>query len=111
MINFISGLSVNKVQTKIGEKTFGIAITEYITPAGKKVYLINNNRVFDVSPYDFYAVALDLSKIKRMVYRPVKLMTNVQDNDEDSELDMYISEESVKLVNEKHHGILHNFTV
>ena len=39
------------------------------------------------------------------------LETNIQDNDEDSELDQYVSEESLKVVNEKHHGFLHNFTV
>jgi hypothetical protein len=110
LINEISNEAAGLVRMKQSDKTFGIAITEYVTPAGKKVILINNNRVFDIAPYDKYAVAIDLGAVKMIKFRSMVLKTNIQENDADEEKDQFIGEQSFKMMNEKWHGVLTDIT-
>ena len=57
------------------------------------------------------AVCIDLAKVKMTSLRPMVLKTNVQKNDEDSQKDMYIGEQGLKVMNEKVHGILEDISL
>jgi len=105
IMSYINSFAKNKLQTVSKDKTYGINVTQYIA-SGKTVYLINSKKIFDRAPWNKMAVVIDIDKIKTINFRATKLITNVQGNGEDTEEDMYISEVSLKVVNEKCHAVL-----
>jgi hypothetical protein len=109
VISYLSAWARNKLQTVTKDKTYGINITEYLSPHGK-VYLLNNRKIFDVAPWNTYALGLDLPNIRYVVLgnRDTKLMTNIQANDEDQEIDEYLTECSVEVKVEETHALLKN---
>jgi len=103
----VANLAMAKLQLRMDDSTFGLAVYEWISPYGRT--LLKMHRELIGATYGAYAIALDVQKVKRCVFRPVKLMMNVQANDSDSRKHQYISEEGVQLVLEKCHGIYKNF--
>ncbi|MEM5807071.1 MAG: DUF5309 family protein [Candidatus Aenigmatarchaeota archaeon] len=96
-----------KLRLVPGEKTYGLAVMEYLSAHGH-LYLVNCKKVFNIAPWDSMAILVDIDKVKPVVLRPTKLRTNIQNPDEDKEIDEYIGEYSIKVYNEKCHALLTN---
>lgn len=86
------------------DKTFGLNITRYMTPHGVLNLILHP---LLVTGYSGIMMALDMGDI---AYRPLEgrdtvLKTNIQNNDEDGERDMYITEAGVQIELALKHGI------
>lgn len=93
------------LQTYPKDKTYGVSVYEYICPFGS-VGLVNHKEVL-TNAYSGYAIGLDMEKVK---FRPLKgrgtrLYKNVQERDVDGEVDQYMTEYGIQLVNEECHGL------
>jgi hypothetical protein len=109
VLSYPSAWSRQKIRKVSSDKVGGIEITEYISPHGK-VYLINARKIFDKAPWNTWAMMLDLVNIRYTVLgnRDTKLMANIQANDEDQQIDEYITECSVEVKFEETHSMLKN---
>jgi len=87
----VSEIARGQVQTKTGDKTYGVKISEWMTPFG--TINIVHNPLF-VQDYAGYGFLLDLScfRYRYMSNRDTTLKTNVQAPDVDGQLDQYLTE-------------------
>lgn len=106
-ITWVNQMAQGKVQLIQADKdkTFGLDIVTYLTPHGK---LNMTMHPLLVQGYADYAFILDMENIS---YRPLKgrdtkLMTNIQNNDEDGRRDMYQTEAGLEIKLPKTHGII-----
>ena len=106
MLSWISGLASPKVQLIQSDKdaTYGLNITKYLTPFGVLNLILHP---LLVSGYKKNLIALDTNDV---YYRPLegrdtKLMTNIQDNDEDGQRDQFLTEAGIELRLPLKHGI------
>jgi len=105
----ISGFAKNKLQvTRIGNQQYGVNVVSYVSPWGT-VQLVHD-RTLRGSVYGAYVFCLDLSKLKYKVLREVKFRRNVQDPGYDGVKHEFIAEVGLKVIDERSHGILKNFT-
>lgn len=95
-----------KLKTVPGEKSYGVAIKEYISTHGK--LYIAKNKLFEGAVYGGMGVVLDMENLAYcpLKGRDTKLLTNRQDNDEDSQKDEYLSEFGVEVRLPKTHAII-----
>lgn len=105
LITRINEWALGKLQVEIGEKTFGLATTTYVSPHG--VLNIVKHPLFE-GPYNGMGLILDLDNIK---FRPLKgrdtkLETNIQPNDADYYKDQYLTEAGIELKLPKTHAII-----
>ncbi len=117
IISVISQWAAGKLQMFPKDKTYGIAITQYLSPHGtlnivKDVLLENAGAVSNTSYYAGYAFALDLSEC---IYRylqnsDIKMETDIQIPGDDSYKDQYICEVGMEFHQEKVHGKLYGVT-
>lgn len=107
----ISYWAKNKLQTSQSDKTYGIAIQEYLTPFGK-LNIVNMNLFAETTVYAGYGFLLDMESLayRYLNNRDTRLKTNIQDNSADGEEDEYISEVGIELRNEKKNAVLYNVT-
>ena len=91
MIQAINEFARGQIQMRPNEKSYGMQISEYITPFGK--INIVHNPLF-VEDYAGHGFLLDMECFKyvAMNNRDTKLYTNVQANDIDGVIDQYMSE-------------------
>lgn len=111
VLQAISTIAGQVLQTVPTDKTFGIAIQKYISPFGE-LNLVHHRLLEGSASYDGHAIILDLANLW---YRPLadsdtKLKTNIQDNDEDGERDEYLTEAGLQLELEKTHGYIYGVT-
>lgn len=87
----VSEISRGQLQTKVGDTTYGVKISQWLTPFGT-INLVHNPLF--VQDYAGYAFLLDMScfRYRYMNNRDTKLKTNVQAPDVDGQLDQYITE-------------------
>lgn len=108
VISVINSWGRDKLQTVVGEDTYGLAIMKYVSAHGE--LLLVKHPLFEGSVYGKMGVALDLENVK---YRPLqgrdtKLETNIQPNDADYYLDQYLTEAGFMIKLPKTHGIIEN---
>ena len=91
VLQAINEIARGQIQTKPVEKTYGMKISEWITPFG--TINIVHNPLF-VQDYAGYAFLMDLDclRYRYMNNRDTKLFTNIQAPDVDGEIDQYITE-------------------
>jgi len=108
VISVINSWGRDKIQTVVGEETYGLKIYRYISAHGA-LNLVKHH-LFEGDVYGRMAVALDLEKVKirPLVGRDTKLNTNIQPNDADYYLDEYITETGFEVKLPQTHGILNN---
>lgn len=105
MITWVNQLAQGKVQIiSASEQTFGLDIMRYQTPHGTMDMVLHQMLVNGYADYSF---ALDMEHV---YYRPLKgrdtkLMTNIQNNDEDGRRDMYQTEAGLELRLPDVHGV------
>lgn len=108
VISVINSWGRNKLETVVGEDTYGLSIMKYISAHGE--LLLVKHHLFEGAVYGKMGVALDLENVK---YRPLegrdtKLQTNIQPNDADYYLDQYLTEAGFMVKLPKTHGIIKN---
>ena len=103
----VSTFASGKLQMVPKDKTYGIHIEEYLSPHGT-VFLINGRKFLDEEPWKSMAIGLDMVNLRYVALknRDTKLKTNIQANDEDSEIDEYLSEISVEVKLEETHSVM-----
>lgn len=105
LITRINEWALGKLQVEIGEKTFGLATTTYVSPHG--ILNIVKHPLFE-GPYNGMGLILDLENVK---YRPLKgrdtkLETNIQPNDADYYKDQYLTEAGIELKLPQTHALI-----
>lgn len=94
-----------KLMVTSNEVKFGMNVMSYVCPYGE-LKLVKHPLLVD--GYDGLAIVLDMDEVS---YRPLTgrdttLLTNIQENDEDGERDMYITEAGVQVKLPRKHGII-----
>lgn len=117
IISVISMWAQGKLQMFPKDQTYGIAITQYISPHGsvnlvKEILLENAGSISNTYYYGGYAYAVELEDC---VYRymnnsDVQMQTDIQLPGDDSFKDQYIAEVGMEFHNELKHGKLYNVT-
>ena len=107
VISVLNSWGTGKLQTVVGEETYGLAITRYLSAHGE-LNLIAHPLFGGV--FGKMGVVLDLDNV---AWRPLKgrdthLNTNIQPNDADYYLDEYLTEGGFMLKLPQTHGIIKN---
>lgn len=117
ILSVISLWAQGKLQMFPKDKTYGIAITQYLSPHGtvnliKDVELEYRGSIAYTSYYGGYAYALELEDIiyRYLQGRDVQMETDIQHPGDDSYKDQYICEVGLELHNEKKHAVLTGVT-
>lgn len=110
LLSVISGWADARTQVEIGENTFGLNITKYVTPFG--ILNLVHHPLLEGAVYGGYGIVLDVDNIK---YRPLQgrdtsLETNIQNNDEDSRKDQYLTEAGIEVRLPKTHAVITGVT-
>jgi len=98
--------AAGRLQTVPGEKTYGVAVSKYMSIHG--ILNLVMNKLFEGVIYGGYMAVLDMEEIdyRNMSGRDTKLETNIQNNDVDGFKDQYKSEVGLEIRQEKKHAIL-----
>lgn len=100
-----------KLQVTPRDKTFGIAVMQWLSPFGM-VNIVNSNIFTETTVYSGYGYLVDPSQVKYRFLRnrDTKLKTNIQDPSADGQEDEYISEVGLDFRQEKKAAVLYNIT-
>lgn len=95
----------DKLMVTSNETKFGMNVLTYVSPYGE-LKMVKHPLLVD--GYDGLGIVLDMDQVS---YRPLtgrdtKLLTNIQEADEDGERDMYLTEAGVQVKLPKMHGIV-----
>lgn len=91
ILQAINEMARGQIQMRPNETSYGMKISEWVTPFGTINIVANPMLVNDYAGYGFL-LDLDCFKYAYMRNRDTKLQTNIQANDTDGEIDQYISE-------------------
>ena len=107
-INFWAGA---KLITSQKDKTYGIAVSQYLTAFGM-LNIVNMNNFSETTTTAGEAFMIDPEQLKYrfLANSDTKLKTNIQDNSADGEEDEYISEVGLEFRNEKKGSMLYGAT-
>lgn len=86
----------------------GMKIKRYESAHGD--FMVMRHKLFEVSPYTGYALALDPKNIRMASMQNTILQTNIQENDRDGVKEQYLSEVGLDMYNAKTHGIFTGVT-
>jgi len=117
LISVVSQWAQGKLQMFPKDKTYGIAITQYLSPHGtvnlvKDIMLENAGGVSSTDYYGGYGFAVELSEIvyRFLQNRDVTMETDIQLPGDDTYKDQYICEVGCEFHQEKMHGKLTGVT-
>lgn len=101
----VAKVALDYLQTTAGDTTLGLEITKLKTPHGTLNMV--QHPLFNTGFYDL-SMALDLEEI---TYRPLdgrdtKLLTQIQNNDEDGRRDQYLTEAGLEFKQPKKHALI-----
>ena len=91
VLQAINEFARGQIQMRPLEKSYGMKISEYTTPFGTINIVHNPLFVEDYAGYGFL-LDMDCLKYRHMNNRDTRLLTNVQANDTDGQVDQYVSE-------------------
>lgn len=105
VLQAINEFARGQLQTVVASKTYGVKISEYVTPFGTVNIVHNPLFVQDFAGYGFL---LDMSSFRYRFLnnRDTKLKTNVQANDADGEIDEYVTECGLERRQAANHALL-----
>lgn len=109
VLQALSEIARGQVVTKTGDTTYGVKISEWMSPFG--VINIVHNPLF-VGEYAGYGFLLDMDcfRYRFMAGRDTKLETNVQTPGLDGVVDQYISEVGLQRMQAPRHALLKGVT-
>lgn len=117
IVSVVSLWAQGKLQMFPKDKTYGIAITQYLSPHGtvnivKDVILENLGVVSNTAYYAGYSFAVELDDViyRYLQNRDIQMETDIQHPGDDSYKDQYICEVGMELHNQEKHGKLFNVT-
>jgi len=117
LLSVISLWAQGKLQTFSKDKTYGIAITQYLSPHGtvnlvKELMLENAGGVSSTSYYGGYGFAIELEDCvyRYLQNRDVQFETEIQHPGDDSYKDQYVCEVGMEFHNEQKHGMISGVT-
>lgn len=117
ILSVISLWAQGKLQTFPKDKTYGIAISQYLSPHGtvnlvKELMLENAGGVSSTSYFGGYAFAIELEDCvyRYLTNRDVTMETDIQNPGDDFYKDQYICEVGMEFHNEQKHGKLTGVT-
>jgi len=117
ILSVISLWAQGKLQTFPKDKTYGIAITQYLSPHGtvnlvKELMLENAGGVSSTGFFGGYAFAIELEDCvyRYLTNRDVTMETDIQNPGDDFYKDQYICEVGMEFHNEQKHGKLTGVT-
>jgi hypothetical protein len=117
VVSVISLWAQGKLQMFPKDKTYGIAISQYLSPHGtvnlvKEILLENAGGVSSTSYYAGYAAAVELEDVvyRYLQNRDVQFETEIQHPADDFYKDQYICEVGMEFHNEQKHGELTGVT-
>lgn len=105
VIQAINEIARGQVRTKTGDTTYGVKISEWMTPFGS--INIVHNPLF-VEEYAGHAFLLDMESFRYRVMkgRDTALEMNIQGNDIDGQVDQYLSEVGLERKQAPKHALL-----
>jgi len=106
VISMINQWAKGKLQVMPKDKTYGLSIVTFESPHGT-LHMVKHPLLTGTT-YGNYAVGLDLECLtyRYLSNRDTKLLTNRQGNDEDSQVDEYLSEVGLQMEQESRHAIM-----
>jgi len=110
----LNQFAVGRLQTRQNENTYGLAVTDYISPFGR-VNLVTH-WLLEGSVYSGYILILDMDEVKYRylsngdVNRDTHIRTNIQTPDSDTRKDEYLSEVGLQFGQEKRHALVTGIT-
>jgi len=107
----ISYWASGKLQVTPSSKTFGIAVSQWLTAFGM-VNIVNSNLFSEVTTYAGYAYLIDPTQPEyvHLANRDTRLKTNIQANDADGQEDEYLTEGGLRFNQEKKGSVLYGVT-
>jgi hypothetical protein len=110
VLSVISLWAQPKLQMLPKDKTYGIAINQYLSPQGT-INLVRN-MLLEESTYQGYSWALQMSELtyRYLNGRDIKFETEIQHPGDDTFKDQYIGEVGLELHQESLHGYIYNVT-
>lgn len=116
IVSYLSLLAADtRFQSRPTDKSFPLALTEYVSPHGK-CYIATHNLLegagANAEAYGGWCLLLDLDSIfhRPLSGRNTMLRTNIQANDQDGRIDGYLAECACQLIQEKNHAIMNDIT-
>lgn len=117
LVSVLNNFSQTKLQTKVGDDTYGVSITKWTSPHG--VVNIAKHNLLEGATYGGYGVLLDLGR-GNVSYRyldggplgsrDTKLLRGRQENDRDGQRDEWITEAGLQFGQAKTHAVLSGVT-
>lgn len=113
-ISIINGWARGKLQTVPRDKSYGIALTEYLS--GHGTLYLHKHKLMEGTIYGGYAIAIDIEDVMYRylsangVNRDTKLRIDIGTPGADAQTDEYLSECGLHLTNEKKHGYIYGPT-
>lgn len=107
VISVINQFAAGKLQTTSKDKTFGIAVTRYLS--GHGALNLVKHHLFD-GYYNERMYVLDVEDIEQVVGRDTRINKDVQDNKNDSQQEQWLTEVTLRVGNEERHAALTNVT-
>jgi len=105
VIQAINEFARGQLVTKVGDTTYGVKISEYMTPFGVINIVHQNMFVEDYAGYGFL-LDMDCFKYRYMNGRDTKLKTNIQAPDVDGTTDEYLTECGLQRMQAPKHALL-----
>lgn len=110
----LNQFAVGRLQVRQGDNTYGLAVTDYISPFGR--VNVVTHWLLEGSVYSGYAIGLDMDEVKYRYLangdsnRDTHIRTNIQAPDSDTRKDEYLSEVGLQFGQEKRHFLLTGVT-
>ena len=117
LVSAISGFSAAKLQTKVGDSTYGVHITQWVSPHG--TVNIAKANILEGATWGGYGILLDMGRGNvRYRYldggplgsRDTRLLKDRQAPDRDGKLDEWITEAGLEFGESKTHAVLTGVT-
>ena len=109
--SIISGYSKNKLQTRQGESTYGIHITDYTSPHGELSILEHRMLYGDVFGAWCWILDIENLKYRYLTDSDVQMNLGIQPNDQDGQKDEILAEVGIEVRHDKTHAFIHDFVV
>lgn len=111
VLSVVSNFAHGRLQTKPGDKVYGLSIHEYLSPHGT-VRFVRQPLFDEVTEYNGAMVALDLKNVKYRFLKDsdVSLLDNRQANDVDGRKSEYLSESGLQFMVEKEASLAKGIT-
>lgn len=105
LISVINGWGREKLQLVPRDEAYGLRLARYISAHGE--LLIAKHKLL-TNYYSGWGIVVDIDKVEYKPLRDTVLKRNIQPDDEDAVRDEYFTEATIKVENEKCHGIIKN---